>query len=83
MLTLIYYQFDAGRWELLSGLALLWTIYMYVAMGAGDATPTGTVLHEVRVPGWRIVASVAGIVVVYAAGRVAFLLGRARASRSR
>lgn len=76
MLTLIYYKLDVARWEVLNGMALLWTIFTYVAMGAGNAEPIGAILHggPPPVPGGRIVSSIAAILVVYVAGRATLIV---------
>ena len=76
--TLFYFKVGAFRWESLNALALLWLLYVYRAFGAGDAPHTETV--KIHVPGWRITASVAAIIVVYVAGRVCLRLRIARDS---
>lgn len=78
--TYLYYKLDFLKWEFVNAIALLWMVYIYVALGAGKLFPQPSIQHHV--PGWRIVASVTGIVVIYVLGRVAFWPGRMQARRS-
>jgi len=78
--TCVYFKLSVLKWEALNAVALFWTVYAYVGCGAGNAPHNQTVI--VSVPKWRIVASIVGIVIVYAAGRAAMLLGGARARRA-
>ena len=80
MATFVYFKLSILKWEALNAIALLWTVYAYVACGAGDAPHSQTII--VSVPKWRIIASIAGIVIVYAAGRTALLLAGPRARRA-
>lgn len=67
--TLFYFRFEIGRWETLNLLTLLWTIYVFAALGAGNAQPTVMTIIPPRPEGWRIVASVMANGAVYAVGR--------------
>ena len=80
MATFVYFKLSILKWEALNATLLLWTVYAYVACGAGDAPHSQTVI--VSVPKWRIVASIVGLVIVYAAGRTALLLAGPRARRA-